>query len=124
MRVSELTDLKQINALVALAQGWELFRYDNFGFIMWRTKNGHAWHEDHYQPASGNAQTYELIEKFGISVTHNKHKEHPDWLAHIYAVSVQAGPTPAIAICKAVIAAEWGENIPDEIMEKIRCSEV
>ena len=122
MRVSVLTDHKQINALVALAQDWE-----NRGGWLCPDAEGYvgAVEEREYTPTQGNQQTYELLTWLGaqqggllsISIT-----EYGCGIVNrmpIKMIAVEAS-TPALAICKAVIASKWGDTIPDEIMEKAR----
>jgi len=120
MKVSELTDLKQINTLVALAQGWvkkiSIKPLGNHDYYIHPSKPYIVVYSGPYHPSSGNAQTWELIERLEVSVT----KTPDGWEGDIVGRSLwQQGATPAIAICKAVIAAKWGDEIPDEIMARV-----
>jgi len=131
MKISELTDLTQIDALVAMAQGWVL---DN---DMWKRNSNNLVNPKYivcemknYTPSSGNAQTYELIEKFKIEFS-QEHYCDEDTGELVYSGIHEAevllsqgwrtftGSTPAEAICKAVIAAKWGDELPDDIWRMV-----
>lgn len=110
-----------MDALVAMAQGWtQVLRYQ------WENANGDLVVDGRiYEPSSGNAQTYELIEKLRMQLLPiaDDGKYTGEWEAAIITeqglVSGYGFSTPAEAICKAAIASEWGYVIPDEIMKQI-----
>jgi len=111
--------------LTALAQGWELEKptaWDD-DELVWVDNGDLIIYQKDYTPSSGNAQTYELIEKFNLEVNglykeacYCKNKD-PD--CKVYWKCIEA-KTPALAICKAVIASKWGNTIPDNVMEKVK----
>ena len=126
MKVSELTDLKQIDQLVAIAQGWEVHVNDSGVYkkeLVTSMGGAEYYNYPEYDPTSGNAQTYELIEKFNLTSLQLKdswrYYSHETFGSHSY-VGRGEGSTPAIAICKAVIASKWGDTIPDDVMEQVR----
>jgi len=113
MKISELEQGSITDALVALAQEWE-----NHSSKLWLTDDGFMPKKS-YTPSSGNAQTFDLIEKFKINLNYVDHfLEDTYWVAN--SRTNTGSSTPAISICKAVIASKWGDEIPDEIMEKVR----
>jgi len=122
MKISELKAGATLDALVALAQP-DLQLGDDWkqdGYIILGGFGGTP--PIKYDPSSGNAQTYELIEKFGVAVSPESHGK---WCAEYYGDGhvnpvEYWGSTSAEAICKAVIASKWGDTIPDEIWEKAK----
>ena len=124
-KVSELKAGPQLDALVALAQGWK-----RYGYVQWSIPSteerpvGSVRQPNlvsEYQPSTNRVQWAELIEEFKI------HLDPPilnqGWEAFsAKALSMyrQQGSTPAEAICKAVVASKWGDTIPDEIMDSLK----
>lgn len=135
MKTADLVAGPQTDALVALAQDWEVERYRQG----WRVIRGKciAYHIGvvgwgnpvSYSPSTTRAQWAELIEEFEVGLSKapkswGKDKQY-GWQANILStdecnVFMAYGLSPALAICKAVIAAKWGDVIPDAIWEKVK----
>jgi len=129
MKVSELKAGATLDSLVAMAQGWDGPHKTNYtrqpNATYWIPK-GEIREVENYTPSSGNAQTYELIEKFRIQLLPlaDDGKYTGEWEAAIInAAGLITGygySTPAEAICKAVIASVYGDVIPNDVMEQVR----
>ena len=126
MKVSNLTAGKQLDSLVAMAREWERYGIDQWkipsldeapvGTI--RQPNLVA----DYQPSTNGAQAFELIEEFNILLVPlaDEGRYTGEWEANIgESYNSSWGYSPAEAICKAVCAAKWGDEIPDSIMIQI-----
>ena len=119
MQVSELKADSTTDALVALAQGWE--QRPTTGQFTWYTKEGYqAIPVKSYQPSTNGAQAFELIEKFIVNIKSLPIEDNERiWVAHCICHDSEVGSTPTLAICKAVIASKWGDEVPDAVMEKL-----
>ncbi|WP_258087316.1 DUF2591 domain-containing protein [Xenorhabdus bovienii] len=79
-----------------------------------------------FEPSTDWEQCGELIDKYLDDVTYMGRKDN-HWVASVRALTVddfsifktQTGDTPQIAICRAVVAAQLGDevDIPDELVE-------
>ena len=122
MRVSELEVGPVCDSLVALAQDWALIEsYDDSRFDYWEFDDGYCDVKE-YTPSQGNQQTYEVAQKFKLRVDFKHHTAaycRWDELTPDYWTEY-GGKTTALAVCKAVIASEWGDTIPDDVMEQVR----
>ncbi|CDG21039.1 conserved protein of unknown function [Xenorhabdus poinarii G6] len=109
LKTSELTGLA-LDYAVAIAQRWEIVIITE------------------YSPSTDWEQCGQLIEKYIDDLTHMAFRgDH--WVANCRAVLVddfsifktQTGDTPQIAICRAVVAAQSGDevDIPDELLEGV-----
>jgi hypothetical protein len=124
METSELEAGQITDALVALAQGWELIDFPGDGAMYWDDPNGSSIELEYkYTPSTtGKAQCFELIEKFQFTV---EFVPAIGWRCALDfidepQVEIVGCSTPALAICKAVIASKWGDMIPDEMWEKVK----
>ncbi|MDE9566301.1 DUF2591 domain-containing protein [Xenorhabdus bovienii] len=77
-----------------------------------------------YTPSTDWAQCGELIEKHHVELNFNSVSE--EWSAYIFNFEelesvIEDGDTPQIAICRAVVAAQLGDEveIPDELVEGV-----
>ena len=116
MRVSELTDHKQINALVAMIAIPDLDWFMLNGKVNVELNQGKHYT---YCPTQGNQQTYELIEKFDLTIG-RAHDDYSFAEWGMYSHQRVTEKALALAICKAVIASKWGDTIPDDVMEQVR----
>ena len=131
MKTADLVAGPQTDALVALAQDWEVERYRQG----WRVIRGKciAYHigvvgwgnPANYSPSSTPAQWAELIEEFGLSPLPHVVENGiiTSWSCARWwpcnAIKPLIGPEIGLAICKAVIAAKWGDEIPAEILDML-----
>ena len=125
MKTADLVAGPQTDALVALARDWEVERYHQG----WRVIRGKciAYHigvvgwgnPANYSPSSTPAQWAELMVTFDVWLSSDDAVKFASCLPHVNR-AVQEGKTHGLAICKAVIAAKWGDEIPDEIWEKVK----
>ena len=123
MKTADLVAGPQADALVALAQDGDIKLSVNWPVVTL----GPAYMLV-YSPSTNPAQWVELIEvlvdfltDYPVIQQFNKDTWGiycPKWGDkngdYVYA------PTIGLAICKAVIAAKWGDTIPDEIWEKVK----
>ena len=119
MRVSDLTDHKQINALVAMIAIPDLDWFMLNGKVNVELNQGKHYT---YCPTQGNQQTYEVAQKFKLRVDFKHHTAaycRWDELTPDYWTEY-GGKTTALAVCKAVIASEWGDTIPKEVMDMLQ----
>ncbi|MDE9495675.1 DUF2591 domain-containing protein [Xenorhabdus bovienii] len=70
-----------------------------------------------FTPSTDWSQCGELIEKYKVKFEHGEHI----WFASCKRGMLALGRTPQIAICRAVVAARWGNevDIPDELVEGV-----
>lgn len=113
MKVSEL-GREALNRWTAKAQGWKL---DCTG--RWLDDDQFkAWKID-YTPSTNWQQAGELVEKYEISL--GKHGSLEIWAADLNPHNIGTlgknwhGPTPQIAICRAVVASVYGDEVPEEV---------
>ncbi len=114
MQTSELVAGQQTDALVALAQDWEVKPLLT-SYWMERGSDKVIMPIDDYSPSTTRAQWAGLIEVFKLSPVYDESA----WYVIGYR-ECGYSDTPGLAICKAVIAAKWGDEIPDEILEKVK----
>ena len=126
MRTADLVAGPQTDALVALACGFVKVDHRRFDF------DDEDWHWEgdtflcrvnHYSPSTTRAQWAELIEVFYIDLDNDQEGviEAIAWADIMSEGSAKAtADTYRLAICKAVIATKWGDEIPDEIWEKVK----
>ena len=136
MKIENIPAGPQLDALVAMAQWWELIQLtsssgwmlhpsDYEGIYKWFTEDGEKppINKEDYTPSTTPAQWAELIEAFDVSV----------WVAYddkteakLFGAQTESGRGVysragyGEAICKAVIAAKWGDVIPDDVWEKVK----
>ncbi len=118
MKTADLAAGPQTDALVALAQELPLSsEFNQDDHILVGVGDGDLYR---YSPSSTPAQWAELIEVFpmvyGARIEPGKHKAQ---CLEGFVVELSDSATAGLAICKAVIAAKWGDTIPDEIWEKV-----
>ena len=127
MKVSELTG-SELDYWTAKAQGlgeyknWEDGDYDGEYPCFLIDLDGYCWwYEnedgyDPYRPSTDWQQAGELIEKFKVKVWYSSGK----WVAETYKrnrvdITVWGvSSTPQEAICRAVVASVYGEEVEDE----------
>jgi hypothetical protein len=74
------------------------------GFSTMTSKNGFIW----YHPTEDGAEAMRLLEKYRLSL---RPHDHPNWRVYDYHTERESiGPTPAIAICRAVVALKGETN--------------
>ncbi|MGJ0628754.1 phage protein NinX family protein [Xenorhabdus bovienii] len=118
IKTSELTG-KALDYAVALAQGWKkMADYNGYS-----TPNGVVIAPE-YIPSWDWSQCGELIEKHHVELIFNSVSE--EWSAYIFSFEelesvLEDGESPTIAICRAVVAAQLGDevDIPDELVEGV-----
>lgn len=117
MLVSELTG-NDLNHWVAKARGWELVpAQNNDGEILpwnvWLDFNDKfIGHEYEYEPDTNWQQCGELIEKFKVTIWPTCRRE---WVANTWKRNhPNSGSTSQEAICRAVVASVYGEEVPNE----------
>ena len=127
MKISELTCGPQMDALVAMIYYFP-DGFPDYGMYGVSTVDDRCSvfidgiGEFDYAPSTtGKAQCFELIDiffnyKIGRSsdrtYCHVRNKHDDIWFSGY-------GDTPQEAICKAVIAATWGDTIPNEVMKEV-----
>ena len=114
MKVSELTG-EQLSYWVAKAQGWSLDTEHGD----WLYYGSAIIGREFYRPHQDSAQAFELIEKFGIEVKPIQSRMDGSWYAHCkyydnYRNNSRVGSTPQEAICRAVVASVYGEEVSDD----------
>ena len=126
MKAADLVADRRTNALAALAQGWRYHVHRRHGEpANYWTGKGIVIDVVKYAPSSTRAQWAELHEMFNVNTSWQIDNT---WSAVILLGDIRhnapflpmCGPTLGLAICKAVIAAKWGDEIPDEIWEKVK----
>lgn len=125
MKIADLKADATTDALVAMAQGWEWHESNGEGIDCWFKRGAKPWTlaMQNYHPTTNPAQWAELVGEFKVSVKWMYCDKR--WEACTDRNQPEAtliwgvGLTPALAICKAVIASVWGDEIPDAIWEKV-----
>lgn len=114
MKVSELTGDK-LDYWVAKAQGWDK-SFNKLGlYAVWVTEYGDE-PIHHYKPTTNWQQCGELIEKFNLNLL----RLDDGWKSgYVYSyadkdVMFAKGSTPQEAICRAVVASIYGEEVSDD----------
>jgi len=126
MKTADLIAGPQLDALVALAQDWE-WEFNSRGYcIIWIDGGIIGVNSVLYSPSTNRSQWAELVEVFNVQLLPlaDDGKYTGEWeaavITEIGLVSGYSPSTPGLALCKAVITAEWGDEIPDEIWEKVK----
>ena len=122
--VSELEG-PELDYFVAKARGWELSERLDASFppakiiFEWLRKDGQPHIKLlNYSPHSNSAQAMELVKEFDVWLSSDK--TEPSNRRKIASCSphmndaIQYGPTPEVAICRAVCAAVFGEYVDGE----------
>lgn len=118
IKIEDLTD-EQLDEWAALAQGWEEDEFEEHGQVYseWKYAGGYI-SKDKYTPTTNPAQWARLIERFEIWLSNDNTDCDNRWIAttketHVVGGKDLAGygPTPAIAICRAVIASVYGDEV-------------
>ena len=123
MKVSELIG-EQLSYWVAKAQGWKTQQGGYMAGLNWVNEPPYCVDENgdfksaKYRPDQDSAQAFELIEKFGIEVKPIQSRMDGSWYAHCkyydnYRNNSRVGSTPQEAICRAVVASVYGEEVSD-----------
>jgi len=118
MKVSELEG-QALDYWTAKAQGWRKARHDNPAIFcsIW---NGNRTPVKEYTPSTNWQQAGELVDKYNLIIQPLLEKIHIWGASKVYDWDmnddpmyewVQKGPTPQIAICRAVVASVYGEEI-------------
>ena len=90
-------ELAELDLAVAKAEGFAFIGNDA---TVIRRK--YSRHREKYQPTRDGAEAMRLLEKYHISVLHFMPEDF--WLAQTDTLDGVRGPTPTIAICRAVAA--------------------
>jgi len=120
MLVSELTAGKQLDSLVALAQGWTLWA-EGVPYSTWSEFDATP-----YQPSTNGAQAFELL-KENSRIALFTSQNNVDALYydnngnhHFKTFHYKTNSEISEAICKAFLVGEFeGDEIPDEIMARV-----
>lgn len=116
MKTADLVADHRTDALVALARKWELLKQDG----LWKDTDGYGRPVDSYSPSTTRAQWAELIEVFEMDIfSRKKSTLVAIWIDDDTQLRFIA-KTIGLAICKAVIAAKWGDELPDEIWDLLK----
>ncbi len=110
MKTSELTG-KDLDHWVAKAQGWKK-HFDGNCTYSWESQED-PWfmaYVDDYSPTSNDGQAFALIEKFKIT-TGLVNRKKDTWFAIGDDQSVGYALDPRTAICRAVVASEFGDEV-------------
>jgi len=114
VKISDLTN-EQLDRLCAEAQGWEKSTTNS---IWWYKEKSIGKYPqariDTYSPTSNDAQAMALVKKLLIDLEwFSEHAgEGPYWVACLQdSVWYMRGDNPNIAICRAVVAAKFGEAV-------------
>ena len=117
MKISDMTN-EQLDYWVAKAQGWDFVRKQRteYGFVYqvwWNSPNSFIKAKD-YHPSTNWQQAGELVEKFNVMIAPSWVTEKNGWHgACSYEQEPVSADTPTKAICIAVIASVFGEEIND-----------
>ena len=108
IKVSEATP-SQINYLVAKIEGVKFTLEQVYGLWSVMTDN-----YKFYEPATDWAQGGPIIEREGITLTH----QQTQWVAQTDDDVFAYGPTPLIAAMRCYVVSKLGDNIdiPDELL--------
>ena len=115
MKLTELTD-EELDRYCALAQGWkEVAVAPNL--LFWVEGDiddpNMVILQENYHPTSNKAQAFKLMEKFEMHVdVTDKMTTAVIWEGRVR--TEQYAGTPQRAICLAVVASKYGEEVDDE----------
>lgn len=118
MQTSDLVAGQQTDALVALAQGWDIKLS-----VDWPVVTLGPAYMRVYSPSTNPAQWAELIPLLHGVIIEQDGDSYYIYVGGIDSLSgmwLSVDESIGLAICKAVIAAKWGDVIPDEIWEKVK----
>jgi hypothetical protein len=73
---------------------------------------------DRFEPSTNGGQAYELMAENDMYISSDEDVKIASMTPHMNGV-IQEGATHAEAICKAKVAAKWGDEIPDDVIERI-----
>lgn len=100
-------ELAKLDREVALAEGGIITASDGYGDFV-QFPDGRMVQLCLFRPASDGAEAMRLLEKYGLSLVHDQ--TAPGWFCCRQGEPGQGrGPTPAIAICRAVVALKGKE---------------
>lgn len=118
VKVSDLTN-EQLDEWVARTRGWKIGHLAGNKNLpsYWMRGDNVVYPTPDYSPTSNPAQWVELIEDLLVDVYHIEQGNAFEAQRHMdnYKKVVYGyGPTPAIAICRAVVASVFGEYVEVE----------
>lgn len=122
MKVSELEG-QELDYWVGRAQGWNTFVPAASSFTYWFESDGqYRWQLTAYTPSTNWAQAGELVEKYALTDIGFAYQDYDDTKVYVCAHgnrirNRQYGPTPCIAICRAVVASVYGDEVISEEMD-------
>ncbi len=122
MKTADLVAGQRVDALIALAQDWEYIgrKGNKLKAAVWMAGEGRLIKVSGYLPSTNHAQWAELRLIFRVrTAPMYQDGDLIYWTAGTHACLWDA-TTLGLAICKAVIAAKWGDEIPDAIWEKVK----
>lgn len=110
IKVSSLQPGPQMDALVARARGWIRVRTINGN--VWYTNNGGSISVDRYNPSGNGGQAFDLMEAYPMVYGYNEETGgHRAQCLYGHVVELGDSETIAVAVCKAVIAAHFGDEV-------------
>ena len=112
MKIYDMTN-EQLGYWCAKAQGWKKkYPYNNLE-PYWLDDTGTIIHSDwEYHPTTNWQQAGELVEKFEVAVYMGSDDSDQEyWFAKCTVGGMGKADTPTRAICMAVIASVYGEEI-------------
>ena len=116
MKINELTG-EQLSYWVAKAQGWRPSNKPQgitTNVMFWvDTNSQEVAIVNNYRPDQDKTQAFELIEKFKLTV---EPSNMDAWWAYYLKgdeLEAQRGSTLEVAICRAVVASVYGEEVKD-----------
>ncbi len=115
MKVSELEGA-ELDYWVAKAQEWDLVDNQTVGYFIWNTPDNDWIDQEIYTPTTNWAQCGALLEEFSVDVyIHEDEGDMEWWGAQAQSkLAVYSCPDPRIAICRAVVASVFGEEVSDD----------
>jgi hypothetical protein len=138
MNVSELKAGATLDSLVALAQEWKFMQVEGNERMVIISKTGKAIDylcrghtclemlnssKTLYQPSTNGAQSFELIPliiQIVIEQDGDTFYIYRGGVDSLFGQPLSSSEALEVALCKAVIAAKWGDTIPDDVMEQVR----
>ena len=112
-KITALTD-EQINYWVAKAQGWDEIEQHGFSNEdVWLHGSDYVMNVSDYTPTTNSAQAWDLMIKYELLVgkMHNEERYGAKSLTTQNINDISFADTPQKAVCLAVIASVYGEEI-------------
>ncbi len=118
MKTSELEGT-ELDYWVAKAQGWELIDFLGDGEMYWNDPHStYIKRKCGYHPTTNWAQCGELLEKFEMHLFRPSRwsPKNDIWgaMTNVHVDAVGEGHDQKTAICRAVVASKFGEEVSDD----------